>query len=135
MKHFQVEEYISFSTVLNNVQVDYCWLARLNMSHPQGLVTTTQTRVWIGCSSDNDTLICFDALKADKWFSGYDNRLIFHPAECPLNKDTLSYICASKMVGYHKQPAALSSFPVPPPPGERTYRLLLLQMKNRTGTR
>lgn len=38
MEHFQVEEYISFSTMLNTLQVGYCWSAHLNASlsrHPQ----------------------------------------------------------------------------------------------------
>lgn len=31
MEHVQVEEYISFSTMLNTLQVEYSWLARLDV--------------------------------------------------------------------------------------------------------
>lgn len=45
MEHFQVEEYISFSTMLNTLQVEYFRMARLNASvsrYPQCFMIGTQ---------------------------------------------------------------------------------------------
>lgn len=44
---FKLKSTFPFSTLLNNLQVAYCWSAHINTSQPQCLVTITQSKVFI----------------------------------------------------------------------------------------